>query len=104
MVRDTWDPRQYDKFEREREQPFFDLLSLVRPRPGMRAVDLGCGTGELTRELHLAVGARETLGLDKSEAMLARSASVRAEGLSFQLGDIGELEGGGFDLVFSNPA
>ena len=32
---DTWDPAQYDKFQREREQPFFDLLSLVRPGPGM---------------------------------------------------------------------
>ena len=28
---DTWDPTQYDKFQREREQPFFDLLALVRP-------------------------------------------------------------------------
>src|SRR5258708_3403784 len=42
---DTWDPSQYDKFQREREQPFFDLLSLVHPGPDMRIVDLGCGTG-----------------------------------------------------------
>ena len=45
---DPWDPRQYERYRSEREQPFHDLLALVRPRPGMRAVDLGCGTGTLT--------------------------------------------------------
>ena len=45
---DTWDPAQYDKFQREREQPFFDLLAMVRPAPAMQVVDLGCGTGKLT--------------------------------------------------------
>ena len=34
MAIDTWDPRQYDKFQREREQPFYDLLALVRPGAG----------------------------------------------------------------------
>ena len=28
FVTDTWDPRQYDKCQRERDQPFFDLLAL----------------------------------------------------------------------------
>jgi trans-aconitate methyltransferase len=26
FVTDTWNPAQYDKFQREREQPFFDLI------------------------------------------------------------------------------
>lgn len=30
----------------------------------MRVVDLGCGAGELTRELHRKVGAAETIGVD----------------------------------------
>src|SRR5207249_11037209 len=38
-----WDPQQYEKFKRERDQPFWDLLSLVRAQPGMRVADLGCG-------------------------------------------------------------
>jgi len=59
---DTWDPTQYDKFQREREQPFFDLLALVQPAPGMRVVDLGCGTGKLTRALHEQLAAAETDG------------------------------------------
>ena len=32
MAIDTWDPRQYDEFEREREQPFYDLLAMIRRR------------------------------------------------------------------------
>src|SRR3954467_10694611 len=70
---DTWDPKQYDKFEREREQPFFDLLALVRPAQAMRVVDLGCGTGKLTRTLHHQLAARETGGIDRSASMLAAS-------------------------------
>src|SRR5580700_9159808 len=74
-----WDPEQYERFKAERSRPFFDLLALVRPRPGMRVVDLGCGTGELTTELHTRLGARETVGIDSSETMLAKGAEVARE-------------------------
>jgi trans-aconitate 2-methyltransferase len=30
---DTWDRAQYDKFQREREQPFYDLPASIRPGP-----------------------------------------------------------------------
>ena len=64
MGKDPWNPAQYERFKTERSQPFFDLMTLVKPREGMRVVDLGCGTGELTRELHRAFKAKSTLGLD----------------------------------------
>lgn len=100
-----WNPEQYARFQRERAQPFFDLLDLVQPRPGMRVVDLGCGPGELTRELHHQLGARETLGIDSSPAMLAKSAAFAGDGLRFAEGDIGAFAGEGqYDLVFSNAA
>src|SRR5580765_4526191 len=86
---DTWDPAQYDKFEREREQPFFDLLALVRRRPSMRVVDLGCGTGKLTRALHEQLTARETVGVDRSDSMLAAAHDgAPSPGLLFQSGTI----------------
>src|SRR5262249_15116514 len=104
---DTWNPAQYDKFQREREQPFFDLLSLVQAAPGMRVVDLGCGTGKLTRTLHEQLGARETIGIDRSARMLekVRSADLSA-GLTFDTGTIEDFPAarGRFDLIFSNAA
>jgi trans-aconitate 2-methyltransferase len=103
-----WNPEQYGRFRAERAQPFFDLMELVVPRPGMRVVDLGCGTGELTRELHLRLAARETVGIDNSPAMLAKSVMFAAGGLRFAAGDIAEFpaaeEEGALDLVFSNAA
>src|SRR5258705_13328615 len=94
MAIDTWDPRQYDKFQREREQPFYDLLAMVRPADGMRAVDLGCGTGKLTRVLHQRVNARETTGIDRSDGMLATTReSTLPAGLRFRVGTIEEFAG-----------
>ena len=105
MRGDTWDPAQYEQFERERSAPFFDLLDLVEPRPGGRVVDLGCGTGELTRSLHERTGASTTLGIDSSQAMLERSAAHAGDGLTFELGDIGAwTPSEAFDLVFTNAA
>jgi trans-aconitate 2-methyltransferase len=102
---DTWDPAQYERFSDERSAPFFDLLALVEPCPAGRAVDLGCGTGELTRALHERTGAGTTLGIDSSEAMLDRSRPHAGGGLSFELGDIAEwVPAEPVDLVFSNAA
>jgi trans-aconitate 2-methyltransferase len=102
---DAWDPDQYERFERERSAPFFDLLELVEPCPGGRVVDLGCGTGELTRALHERTGARSTVGLDSSPAMLKRSADHDGGGVTFELGDISEwAPSGPVDLIFSNAA
>jgi trans-aconitate 2-methyltransferase len=102
---DAWDPAQYARFKRERSAPFFDLLDLVEPCPGGRVVDLGCGTGELTRALHERTRARATLGLDSSREMLKRSAGRAGDGLTFELGDIVEwAPSEPVDLVFSNAA
>jgi trans-aconitate 2-methyltransferase len=100
----AWDPAQYERFRAERSQPFHDLLALVRPKPAMRAVDLGCGTGELTRAMHERLGCAETVGYDASEAMLAKSAPT--QGLSFVRADVGALDlpKKSLDLAFSNAA
>src|SRR5262249_15299313 len=56
---ERWDPDQYERFRAERAKPFWDLAGLVEPCPGGRVVDLGCGTGELTSELHRLLRAAE---------------------------------------------
>ena len=99
----AWDPRQYGRFHDERAQPFRDLVAMVEGRPGMRVLDLGCGTGELTRELHATLGARETLGIDSAAEMLTKAPD--APGLRFELADIASFTvDAPFDLVFSNAA
>ena len=92
---DTWDPEQYQRFGAERAAPFHDLLSLVRPVPGGRVVDLGGGGGELTAELHRRMGAAETLGLDSSAAMLERATPLAGGGLRFEQGDIAAFDQSG---------
>lgn len=105
MTQDAWNPKQYERFRDERRQPFFDLMALVQPQAGMRVVDLGCGTGELTRLLHLHLQARETLGIDRSEAMLAKSGAYAGGTLLFENGDIATFAASGsYDLIFANAA
>jgi trans-aconitate 2-methyltransferase len=104
-TRSAWNPAQYGKFAEERAQPFYDLLAMVQPIPGGRAIDLGCGTGELTRVMHERVEAAETIGLDSSDTMLAGSAQHTSDSLWFLQGDIESfVDPAGFDLVFSNAA
>lgn len=100
-----WDPNQYHRFRSERERPFWDLLALVRPAPAMRVVDLGCGTGELTRAVHEKLAAVETVGIDRADAMLERAILLAGKGLSFRRGAIEDFSAAGaYDLVFSNAA
>jgi trans-aconitate 2-methyltransferase len=101
----VWDPLQYRRFGDQRRQPFVDLLAMVERRADMRVVDLGCGTGELTRELHDHLGASTTRGVDNSPTMLAKSAAHADERVSFVAGDITDVAAApAYDLVFSNAA
>ena len=101
-----WNPEQYAKFSAPREAPFEDLLTLVRRRPGLRVVDLGCGPGNLTRRLADLLEGSDVVGIDSSPAMLARAAGAARDGLRFVEGTIESFAASTdkFDLVFSNSA
>jgi trans-aconitate 2-methyltransferase len=102
---DAWDPQRYERFKAEREQPFHDLLAGLESVPGGRMADLGCGTGELTRLAHERLGMAETIGIDRSAAMLARAAEHAGAGLRFVKDDLATAEPDGtFDVVVSNAA
>ena len=102
---DPWKPDQYHRFRTERAQPFHDLVAMVVPDMRMRVVDLGCGTGELTAELHGRLEAHATLGIDSSAAMLERARSLERPGLRFEARDVATfVPDEPFDLVFSNAA
>lgn len=98
-----WNPDQHNKFRAERTAPFFDLLALVDVRPELKVVDLGCGTGELTRRLADQLPGSDVLGLDRSMEMLSKSVAFARPGLRFEQGQIEKLQGQ-WDLIFSNAA
>jgi trans-aconitate 2-methyltransferase len=98
-----WNPEHYQKFKSQRTAPFFDLIKLVEIRPNIKVVDLGCGTGELTRFLADSLPESDVLGLDSSSEMLDKTASFARPGLRFEQGDQSGLTGE-WDLIFSNAA
>lgn len=98
-----WNPDLYHKFQSERAAPFYDLLALVNVRPNLKVIDLGCGSGELTRQLADRLPHSRVTGLDNSPDMLKKAASFSTSSLIFQLGDQSTLTGE-WDLIFSNAA
>ena len=98
-----WNPDKYHQFQTQRSAPFYDLLKLVDIRPRLQVVDLGCGTGELTRHLADSLPNSDVLSLDQSPQMLERTGEYARPGLRFEQGDQAELDGK-WDLIFSNAA
>jgi trans-aconitate 2-methyltransferase len=101
-----WDPQQYHKFSKERARPFFDLLAQVqRERVGV-AVDLGCGTGELTRALAERWPAARVIGVDNSREMLDQAEAHAIPGrLRFVQADLAAWRADEpIDLIVSNAA
>lgn len=98
-----WDPERYHQFQQERSAPFDDLVRLIEPRRGMRVVDLGCGTGELTRRLAGMLPESEVVGVDSSAEMLEHAEQYEGMGLRFEQGKIEQVQGP-WDLAFSHAA
>lgn len=99
-----WDPRQYERFATERRQPFLEVLRLLRPVPGGRIADLGCGNGTLTTEMKGALLAAEALGIDTSPAMLAEARP--APGVAFEQADLATWAGDGrrWDVITAHAS
>jgi len=97
-----WDPEQYRRFATERAQAFHDLVALIEPDSIERAVDLGCGPGELTALAADRLGVGQMLGIDNSPAMLDKAAEHASATVRFENGDIAEWgSDAGVDLVLA---
>ena len=99
----SWNPELYHKFQKERFEPFKDLIDLIRVREGMTVIDLGCGTGELTNMVSELLPESQVLGIDSSPEMLEQASQNKSRRLSFELCPIEKVPGK-WDLVFSNAA
>lgn len=106
-----WNVEQYEKFKAERTQPFLDLIKLVdTSKPIGNAVDLGCGTGEMTAlEFHRKIKPKQTIGMDSSSAMLKDAKQYEDSTLKFEQDTIESYVSkpenkSKFSLVLSNAA
>jgi 2-polyprenyl-3-methyl-5-hydroxy-6-metoxy-1,4-benzoquinol methylase len=80
------------------------VRSLLPDLEGKRVLDLGCGFGALCRHLAEA-GARQVIGIDLSEKMLAAAAERTSDPrIEYRRGAVEDLDlaSGAFDLVVSS--
>ena len=96
-----WDATRYHRVS----EPQFDwgqrVIARLRPSPGERILDVGCGTGRLTREIVTAAGdgsIGRVIGLDRSGSMLS---VARTDAAVFEA-PIGYVQGDGAALPFAN--
>jgi SAM-dependent methyltransferase len=102
MLDQQWDASAYDARYSYVTAYGGDLIQLLKPQPGERILDLGCGTGHLTKRI-ADVGA-VTVGLDGSAEMIERARKeypdlewIIADGADFEFAEP-------LDAVFSNAA
>ncbi len=102
----SWSPDNYNKFKSERYEPFRDLVKLINAKPSLKVIDLGCGTGELTRLLADHLPGSDILGIDSSWAMLHKAREYANSQVRFENRPVEkQLEmHDTFDLVFSTAA
>jgi SAM-dependent methyltransferase len=111
---DAWSGPLFDRFVRFRPYVAEGLgahgevaMEAHPPRPGDRALDIGCGFGDTTRRLaELVGGDGEAVGIDVAEPFveLAReeAAATGVGNVEFRLGDVQVADlGGPYDYVFS---
>jgi trans-aconitate 2-methyltransferase len=76
------------------------LLELLQPKPGERILDLGCGTGALTRQI--AAAGAEVVGIDSSTEMIEQARRSFPQ-LHFEVADARTFAlDREFDAIFSN--
>ncbi|GAA2866838.1 trans-aconitate 2-methyltransferase [Actinoplanes cyaneus] len=95
-----WDPAVYRRFGNERSRPFIDLTARIGATAPRAVVDLGCGSGELTRTLGERWPAARVTGIDSSPEMIAKAGDG-----DFRVGDLtGWQPGPDTDVVVTNAA
>ncbi len=99
-LKNVWDSKLYDNSHDFVFKYGEDLIHLLQPKPGEYILDLGCGTGHLTRSISEA-GAH-VIGIDSSTEMIEQ-AKANWPGLDFRVQSATEfISDISFDAIFSN--
>jgi trans-aconitate 2-methyltransferase len=100
----TWNPDRYLRFAQPRLRPALDLLARIPLTAPRSIVDLGCGTGQVTRLLAERWPDAQVTGVDDSGAMLAKASAVPSR-IDWIAAGVAEWTADEpVDLVFSNAA
>jgi trans-aconitate 2-methyltransferase len=102
----VWDPTQYRKFGGERLRPALDLIARISLEKAKSIVDLGCGTGNVTKILAQTWPEAKVTGIDNDPAMLAASRQIAPE-IEWREGNIAgwpSEPSPTHDLIFTNAA
>ena len=98
-----WEPAQYLKFADHRLRPAIDLLNRIDADP-RTIVDLGAGTGNVTRLLQARWPDAAVTGVDSSAEMLVCAARELPQ-ISWERADLSEWRPrDSVDLLYSNAA
>ena len=74
----SWNPGQYLQYEDARLRPALDLLARIGVETPGEVVDLGCGAGNVARQLARRWPAARIEGVDNDAAMLERARATTA--------------------------
>jgi trans-aconitate 2-methyltransferase len=99
-----WDPALYLKFSDQRARPAADLIAQIGLEKPRRIIDLGCGTGNSTEQLHQRWPEAEITGLDSSTEMLKQARQNHRDWQWIESPIESWRPDGTYDLVFSNAA
>jgi SAM-dependent methyltransferase len=95
-----WDPRGYERHAAFVAELGMPLVEILKPMPGERILDLGCGDGRLSKAV--AESGCQVIGVDSSPEFVE---AARARGLEAYVMDGHALEfDRAFDAVLSNAA
>jgi trans-aconitate methyltransferase len=102
MAQNNWNPSLYQQKHSFVFDFGKDVLGLLEPLSGERILDVGCGTGQLTRVI--ADSGAKVVGFDASPSMI-ESARNNYPNLEFLVADAAAFSfDEPFDAVFSNAA
>ena len=105
----SWEPTQYLKYASERLRPALDLMARIDLTAPRTIVDLGCGAGNVTGILAERWPQARIVGVDNSDAMLAKARDANAAArIAWHSADLAQWAAttapASVDLVFSNAA